>query len=95
MPRLAKRQFVVTLSPVGRVLLGDYIHRVAFAPGGTRLAACSASGQVAVWETPSLNPAGEIKGHQQPAMTLAWHPKRQELVTGGQDGVVRIWAADT
>gem|GEM_PF-5872478 len=34
MLRLAKRQTAVTLSPIGRVALGDYVHRVAFAPGG-------------------------------------------------------------
>lgn len=91
MPRLAKRQTAVTLSPIGRAMLGDYVHRVAFAPGGTRLAACSASGQVAAWEAASLSPVCELKGHQQSALTLAWHPTRQDLATGGQDGVVRIW----
>jgi len=95
MPRLAKRQAAVTLSPIGQALLGDYINRVAFAPGGARLAACSTSGQVAVWETASLNPVCELKGHQQSAMTLEWHPRRQEFATGGQDGVARIWSADT
>lgn len=95
MPRLAKRQTAVTLSPIGRVALADYVHRVAFAPGGIRLAACSVSGQVAVWEAASLSPVCELKGHRQSAMTLDWHPERQELATGGQDGVVRIWNTDT
>ena len=95
MPRLAKRQAAVTLNPIGQALLSDYVHRVSFAPGGRRFAACSASGQVAVWEAASLNPVCELKGHQQSAMTLAWHPKRQELASGGQDGVVRIWNTDT
>jgi WD40 repeat protein len=94
MPRLAKRRAAVTLSPVGRVLLGDYVHRVAFGPGGAQLAACSASGQVAVWEAASLTPIGKLQGHQQSAMTLDWHPSRPELATGGQDGVVRLWNAD-
>jgi WD40 repeat protein len=95
MPRLAKRPAAVTLSPIGRVLLSDYVHRVAFTPNDTGLAACSASGQVAVWEAASLMPVHELKGHQQSALTLAWHPKRQELATGGQDSVVRIWNTDT
>lgn len=94
MPRLAKRQTAVTLGPIGRVMLGDYVYRVAFASGGARLAACSASGQVVVWEAASLKPVYELKGHQQSALTLAWHPKRQELATGGQDGLVRIWNTD-
>lgn len=95
MPRLAKRQTAITLSPIGQAMLGDYIHGVAFAPGGGRFAACSASGQVAVWEACSLSPVCELQGHQQSALTLAWHPKRQELASGGQDGVVRVWNTDT
>jgi WD40 repeat protein len=95
MPRLAKRQVAVTLSPIGRAMLGDYVHRVAFASDGTRFAACSASGQVAVWEGVSLNPICELKGHQESALTLDWHPTRRELATGGQDGVVRIWDGNT
>ncbi len=94
MPRLAKRQTAVTLSPIGRVMLGDYVYRVAFAFDGARLAACSTSGQVVVWEAASLKPVYELKGHQQSALTLVWHPKRQELATGGQDGLVRIWNTD-
>lgn len=95
MPRLAKRRTTVTLGPIGQAMLDDYIHRVAFASDGTRLAACSASGQVAVWDTAGLKPVCELKGHQQSALTLAWHPKRKELATGGQDGLVRLWNTDT
>ena len=91
MPCLAKRQAAVMLSPIGQAILGDYVHRVAFAPDGTRFAACSASGQVSVWEAGSLSPVCDLNGHQQSALTLAWHPTRQELATGGQDSFVRIW----
>lgn len=95
MPRLAKRQTVVTLGPIGRAMLNDYVHRIAFAPGDGKLAACSASGEVVVRETSSLNPVCRLKGHEQSAIALAWHPTRQELATGGQDGLVRIWNGDT
>lgn len=95
MPRLAKRQMAVTLGPIGRGMLNDYVHRIAFASDGTRFAACSASGQVAVWKADSFTPVCELKGHQQSAMTLAWHATRQELATGGQDGLVRIWNTET
>ncbi|MEQ1793157.1 MAG: hypothetical protein ABL970_03115 [Nitrospira sp.] len=95
MPRLAKSKPTVTLRPVGYARLDDYIHRVAFSADGTKLAACSASGQVSIWEVPSLKPAGQFAGHRQSAQALAWHPTRLELVTGGQDGVVAIWDPST
>ena len=95
MPRLAKLRPGVMLRPIALATLGDYIHRVAFSPDGTRLAACSASGEVSLWETPSLTPVCRLNGHDQAALTLAWHPTRLELATGGQDGVVRLWDVET
>jgi len=91
MPRLAKRKATVALGPVGYARLDDYIHRVAFSADGTKFAACSASGEVAVWDVPSFKQTCQLKGHQQSAMTLDWHPKQNELATGGQDGMVRLW----
>jgi WD40 repeat protein len=85
----------VRLEPAGFLALSDYIHRVAFSVDGTKLAACSASGQVSACEVPSLKPARELKGHEQSALTLAWHPTRNELATGGQDGVVRLWHTES
>ena len=95
MPRLAKRKPTVALGPVGFARLDDYVHRVAFSADGTMLAACSASGQVALWQVPSFKRAGQLTGHRQSALTLAWHPRQGELATSGQDGVVRLWNAGT
>lgn len=94
MPRLAKRKPTVALRSVGVACLDDYVHRVAFSADGAMLAACSASGQVAVWDVPSFKPIGQLSGHQPSALTLAWHPKQNELATGGQDGAVRLWRAE-
>jgi len=94
MPRVAKRKPTVALRSVGVARLDDYVHRVAFSADGTMLAACSASGQVALWDVPSFTQTGQLSGHQPSALTLAWHPKQNELATGGQDGVVRIWRAE-
>lgn len=93
MPRLAKPRPTVVLESVGAATLGDYINRVSFFADGTCLAACAASGQVSIWQVPSLKPTAELKGHEQSALTLAWHPTRGNLATGGQDGVVRLWTA--
>ena len=95
MPRLAKPRPTVVLESVGAAALGDYINRVAFSVDGTCLAACAATGQVSIWQVPSLKPLAELKGHAQSALTLAWHPRLSDLATGGQDGVVRLWTAGT
>ncbi|PHX91072.1 MAG: hypothetical protein CK534_02160 [Nitrospirae bacterium] len=95
MPRLAKRKPTVALRPVGYARLDDYVHRVGFSADGSTLAACAASGQVAMWDVPSFKQAGQCVGHRQSALTLAWHPKRNELATGGQEGAVRLWQAGT
>lgn len=95
MPRVGKRRAAVALTPIGRALLGDYVHCVAFDAGGARLAACAASGEVAVWATPSLKSVCDLKGHQPSALTLAWHPQRPEVATGGQDGVLRLWNGES
>ncbi len=95
MPRLAKQKRTVTLGPVGDARLDDYVHRVGFSADGAKLAACAVSGQVALWEVPSFKPVGHSAGHGQSALVLAWHPTRPELATGGQDGVVRLWDAET
>lgn len=95
MSRLVRRTPTVALALAGSVRLEDYIHRVAFSADGSLMAACSASGQVAVWERQTLTPCGRFAGHRQPALALAWHPTRWELATGGQDGVVRLWQAET
>jgi len=94
MPRLAKSNAVITLGSVGYARLGDYINRVAFSADGTGLAACSASGQVSIWQVPTWKPIGDLRGHDRSALTIAWHPSRSELATGGQDGVVRLWGLD-
>lgn len=95
MPRLARRQPAIALDPTGFVTLANYVHRIGFSPDGTMLAACSASGEVAVWDVPSLRPAWTVKGHAQSALTLAWNPFKPELASGGQDGVLRLWKGRT
>ncbi|MCP9442128.1 MAG: hypothetical protein NNA20_06000 [Nitrospira sp.] len=79
------------MSQIGHVAVNDYVHRVACMPEGAWVAACSASGQVVVWDAASLSVVRELNGHRSAALTMGWHPKRPELATGGQDGVVRIW----
>ena len=81
------------LAPEAAVRLDDHVGTLSWSADGHRLAAGSLSGAVVVLHdgAPSSAPPahGLGTGH------VAWAPDAPLLATGGQDGVVRVWDADT
>jgi WD40 repeat protein/serine/threonine protein kinase len=68
----------------------DEISSVAFTPDGTGLAA-GCVGKVKVWELPGGNETPAFTGHKGQVLALAYSPDGKELVSGGQDGAVKLW----
>lgn len=68
------------------------IFRIAADPSGGLVAAAGEHGTVALWRLPSgerLDLAGHTTARH--VYTLAFHPTRPRLVSGGSDGAVLLW----
>ena len=86
------------------ILVGQHFDRVqeiAFSGDGKRLASCDKNGNVQIWRLPSLPPEPTQivrlsertwQGHPGRAYSLAFHPRREQLTTGGQESQVAIWS---
>jgi cytochrome c len=66
---------------------------LAPSPDGTRVAAATAGGTVAVVERASARVLVRLVGPGLPVWSVAWRPDGSELVTGGGDRLVRRWDA--
>lgn len=74
--------------------MSDYVTAIAWTPDGSRLAACSAAGEVVLYEAKTGTP--EIlqppEGASIDALSLS--QDGQFLAVGGQTGTIRIWHMD-
>ncbi|BAU91741.1 cytochrome c, class I [Methylorubrum populi] len=78
----------------GQVELGPApVIALAPSPDGTRIAAASAGGTVAMIDRASRTVLFNLVGPGLPVWSVAWRPDRSELVTGGGDRLVRRWKA--
>lgn len=65
---------------------------VVFSPCGTVLATAQHNGKVLLWETETHKTLGGLKAHQGAALAVAFNPADGvTIVTGGEDGVIRVW----
>lgn len=66
---------------------------MAFSPDGAWLATGSADRSVSIWDFEHGFYTHKFKGHQGVLMSMAFHPdaERFELITGAEDGQVRVW----
>lgn len=78
----------------GQVELGPApVIALAPSPDGTRIAAASAGGSVAMIERATRKVLFNLVGPGLPVWSVAWRPDGSELVTGGSDRLVRRWNA--
>lgn len=79
------------LTPSWQTLLADYVTAVAWSPTGDRLAACSAAGEVVVFN-PKTGISTDLQGGQGLSVdAIAFSADGQFLAAGGQGGTVRLW----
>lgn len=67
---------------------------LAFSSAGDRLAVITAAGEVTVWDPRSGEKISSFQAHQIDGYTVAFHPTRPLLATGGQDGKLRLWSLE-
>jgi WD40 repeat protein len=77
-------------------LTGASLIDFAFDPSGKRLAVVDSYGQVAIGNVSNggFDVEAMLPGGYYPAISLAWHPKGQQLATCNSNGVVNLWNAD-
>jgi len=71
--------------------LDDYVIDLAWSPDGSRLAAASAAGPIALFSGADGATRIELPGHDGGSNALAWQPGSALLASGGQDGSVKLW----
>jgi WD40 repeat protein/serine/threonine protein kinase len=69
--------------------------RAVFNPAGTLLAAGSRDGTVRLWDVVTGKPAGELHGHEGPALEAAFSPDGNQIASVGYDRTVRLWDVST
>jgi WD40 repeat protein len=79
------------LTPTWQTLLADYVTALAWSPDGSRLAACSAAGEVVLFDARSGASMALQEKRGASVDAIAISADGQFLATGGQDGAVRIW----
>lgn len=74
----------------GVTAVAVYTHR-----HGTMLAAGAADGKITLWSLPDGELLRQIGGHPDAVRTLAFRSGGRVLVSGGDDGAVRMWLSET
>jgi WD40 repeat protein len=69
------------------------VREVAFSPDGTLLALATWGGTLVLLETSTREKLAEFQPEQGRVQTLAWATDGTWIATGGDGGLVRIWAA--
>lgn len=75
-------------------LTGEKVRGLAVAPSGRLLAVACGDGRIRILDTTDLNEQFTLPGHDIGANSLAWHPAKPVLVSGGKDGHLRLWHAE-
>ena len=73
----------------------DEVHRVVWAPDGTRLASAGYDDMVRVWDATTGACVLALTGHTDSVNGVTWSPDGAQLATASDDASVRVWDATT
>jgi THO complex subunit 3 len=72
-------------------VLPTQVHSLIFSHSGATLLMSTATGQVLLYEYPTLLPAHSVDAHASAALCLELDPRGAHLAVGGSDAVMSIW----
>lgn len=72
-------------------VLPTQVHSLIFSHSGDTLLMSTATGQVLLYEYPTLLPAHSVDAHASAALCLELDPRGAHLAVGGSDAVMSIW----
>ena len=70
-------------------------HRLAFAPGGARLASAGMDGIIRVWDPADGRELAAMAGHKGFVYGVAFAPDGRRLASAGWDHAVKLWDVDS
>lgn len=71
--------------------IAAYPSALAWSARGTILAVAKDTGEVELLSPATGGSRRRISAHDGPVQSIAWHPRRDALLTTGRDGAVRLW----
>ena len=72
-------------------LCEEKVRGLATSQDGSLLAVACGDGTVRILDTVDLNERHTLDAHEGGAQSVAWHPDKPVLVSGGKDGHLRFW----
>lgn len=75
-------------------LCEEKVRGLALHTDGSRLAVACGDGTIRILDTTDLNELHTVQAHATGVTSVAWHPHKPALISGGKDGHLRAWRSD-